>query len=82
MLYATRNKNPEIQKLDNNRKQITEVLYFLKLVSVTSLKLKYIKFKNLDQIVITTNVYLYEHYQKTKTLCCHVSCFTPLTASG
>ena len=40
------------------------VHYFLK---------RYIKFKNLDEIAITTNVYLYNHYQKTKTLCRHFS---------
>ena len=28
--------------------------------------LRYIKFKNLDEIAITTNVYLYKHYKKTK----------------
>ena len=25
-------------------------------------------FKNLDQIAIKTNIYLYQHYQKIKTL--------------
>ena len=46
-----------------------------------SQKLRYIKFKNLDQITIKNNVYLYQHYQKTKTLCRHVSRFPRFTAS-
>ena len=50
------------------------VRYFLKI-------LRYIKFKNLDQITIKNNVYLYQHYQKTKTLCRHVSRFPRFTAS-
>ena len=42
--------------------------------------LRYIKLKNLDEIAIVTNVYLYKLYQKTKILCCHVSCFPTFTA--
>ena len=44
---------------------------FFKLVSAIFLKLK-IYLKNVEEIAIITNVYLYEHYQKTKTLCPHV----------
>ena len=44
--------------------------------------LRYIKLKNLDEIVITTNVYLYKHYQKTKTLRRHVSRFPTFTTWG
>ena len=51
------------------------VRYFLK-------KLRYIKFKNLDEIAIKTNIYLYQHHQKTKTLCRHVSRFPVFTAWG
>ena len=40
------------------------------------------KFKNVDEIAVITNVYLYEHYQKTKTLSCHVLRFPSFTASG
>ena len=33
------------------------------------------QFKNLDEIAIKTNIYLYQHFQKIKTLCRHVSRF-------
>ena len=52
----------------------------LSLCPLFSENLRYIKFKNLDEIAITTNVYLYKHYQKTKTLCRHVSRFPTFTA--
>ena len=39
-------------------------------------------FKNLDGIAFTTSVYLYKHYQKSKTLCRHVSRFPTFTAWG
>ena len=52
----------------------------LSLCPLFSENLRYIKFKNLDEIAITTKVYLYKHYEKTKTLCCHVSCFPKFTA--
>ena len=52
----------------------------LKLVSAIFWKLKIHKFKNLDEIAITTNVYLYKHCQKTKTLCRHLSRFPTFTA--
>ena len=57
----------------------------LKLVSAIFLKLiRYIKFKNVDEIATMTNVYLYGHYQKTKTLCRHVFiyCFRLSEASS
>ena len=47
----------------------------LKLVSAIFWKLRYIKVKNLDEIEVT---YLYKHYQKTNTLCRHVSRFPTL----
>ena len=51
----------------------------LKLLSTILLKLK---IHHVDEIAIKTNVYLYEHYQKTKTLCRHVLRFPSFTASG
>ena len=39
---------------------------------------RYIKFKKLDEITITTSVYQYKHCQKTKTLCRHVLRFPNL----
>ena len=36
-------------------------------------------FKNLDEIAITTSVYLYKHCQKTETLCRHVLRFPTFT---
>ena len=52
----------------------------LKLVSAIFWKLQIHKFKNLDEIAIRTNVYLYKHYKETKTLCRHVSRFPIFTA--
>ena len=40
----------------------------LSLCPLFSENLRYIKFKNLDEIAITTKVYLYKHYEKAKTL--------------
>ena len=54
----------------------------IKLVSAIFWKPKIIKFKNLDEIAIITNVYLHKHYQRTKTLCRHVSRFPKFTAWG
>ena len=55
------------------------ILFISSLCRPFSENLKYIKFKNLDEIAIKANVYLYKHYQKTKTLHHLVSCFA---ASG
>ena len=49
------------------------ILSTLRLVSAIFLKLKIHEVKNVDEIAIITNVYPYEHYQKTKALCRHVS---------
>ena len=53
------------------------VLYFLKIFFE-----RYITFKDLDEIAITTNVCLYKHNQKIKTIGRHVSRFPTFTASG
>ena len=55
-------------------------LRYQSLCPLFSENLRYIKFKNLDKIAITTNVYLYKHCQKTKTLCRHFSRFPTFTA--
>ena len=51
---------------------------------VVFVDLKYIKLKSLDETAITTNVYLYKHYEKTKTSRArrHVSRFPTITAWG
>ena len=41
----------------------------------THIKLDKCNTQNLDEIAIATNVYLYEHFQKTNTLFRYVSCF-------
>ena len=64
------------------RKQEQFVNSVESLCPLFSENLRYIKFKNLDEIAITNNVYLYKHYQKTKTLCRHVSRFPTFTAWG
>ena len=58
------------------------ILSTLRLVSAIFLKLKIHEVKNVDEIAIITNVYPYEHYQKTKALCRHVLRFPSFTASG
>ena len=65
---------------EQEAKRLLTSLGLKSLCPLFSENLRYIMFKNLDEIAITTNVYLYKHYQKTKTLCLHVSRFPTFNA--